>query len=117
MARFIRILAAMARKRTRKRTGKTPGKNADFAPKCARGLTARPWPVSYGPNFWHFGRLGNADDGSIYFSGTGFPSGRHGQGPGGRVSGGQGRVRRGRCSAVRKADRDHLGGAFRDPSA
>src|SRR3954464_8608402 len=62
-------------------------------------------------------RSGGGHDGSIHISGAGIPGRRHGQGAGGRLSGGSRRVRGGRRRPRREADGDHLGRSGRNPAA
>ena len=123
MPRFIRILSGMARERRGKGERKRRRGGAGTGGRNRRGLTLTVPAVSFGPTFAvssapRVSRVFRGiDDGSIHFSGAGFPGGRHGQGPGGGFSGSARGFRRGRCGARGKAHRDHLGRAGRDLAA
>src|SRR5436305_10261993 len=75
MARFIRILTAMARE-----TGREFGVSTEGTGTQIRRLSLTYWgqPVSFGATLATLRTVRDADDRSIHLSGAGFPSGRHG---------------------------------------
>src|ERR1700677_1731292 len=69
MARFIRILSAMAREANQgKRTNRGTAPAGDL-----RRLDTTGSCSVFRLNFWEFPAFRDADDGSIHFSGAGFP--------------------------------------------